>query len=193
MPKVNHNSGRAKRNPPPPPTPPSSSDDNDTPKAEGPKKPSFAWRAVKFVAIAAIGGVVTTVAVDKFKQWTGWGKKEGEERNPGEMPDMMAGGLPQMPMMPGVTAFPVPWPTAAPIPPAPPAPPAYEPEPRRNKKKSRWEPEEILSPDEIYQAEMERLARAKARKRAHEDFENMTEEEQMEDVISYIEEYGFPE
>jgi len=195
MPKVNHGPGtnigwqqeqKQERNPPPPPPPPPTGEPSAAPKE---KKPSFAWRAFKFVAIAAAGGIVTTLAVDKFKQWTNWGKggEEDEERNPGTVPGFGGPGMGQMPMMPGVTAFPVPWPMAPPQIPAPA--PVASPEPQR-RKRNRKDEEAELSPDEIYEQELQRFLRAKARKKAHEDFERIDETDELEDLMHQFEEYG---
>jgi len=179
---VRSNGKRRHRNPPPPPPP-----------APPRKKSSVAGKVLKFLAVAAAGGVVSHFAVKKVKSM--FGKDEGgDDKQPaGMLPQ--PGGMAQFPQimpmpMPYFAQIPTPQ-APAPGPPAAPQPPTRNsgmvgfgddaddededeapPRPRRNGP---------LDPDDVYEQTMSRLLVKRMRRKAHEDFDKFEMEDRLDD------------
>lgn len=172
--------GKRRRNPPPPPPP-----------APPRKKSSVAGKVLRFLAVAAAGGVVSHFAVKKVKSM--FGKSEEDADKPqGALPAAGMGPYPQiMPMpMPYFAQVPAPQYPAPPPMPTPPTParngamfhdddegeddaPTAMPE----RKRRNGPPD----PDEVYAQTMSRLLVKKMRRKAHEDFADWEMEDRLED------------
>lgn len=161
--------GATRNHEPPPPPPPVAG------------KPSIAGKILKFIAIAAAGGIITEIALSKWRSFTK--KEEIEEEQP--MLNPMGGGtggqFQLFQMMPSSPYPPPPYPYPAPqfhrnYPPPPPTP---EPEEK---------PVYELTPEEVYERTLTDLERKSAARAAKKAWERREKDEAVEELEEAFEE-----